>query len=332
MRKNILILTRHIKSASFRQRVTLYLNALTDAGIDHEIITLDRKSKNNLAVYKTAKKFDAVFLHKKRLNFAERFVLRRYAKKIIYDFDDAVMYDIKKPEKTNRKKIAKFSKTIKMIDTVIAGNQYLARQCGGHGNVKILPTGLDIKEYRTERTDPADNKIRLVWIGSGSNLKYLKNLSPVLEQLGKKHSNLMLRIICNEFIELENMCVEKITWSLQSQARDLAVCDIGLAPLPINRFTKGKCGFKILQYAAAGLPVIASPVGVNSEIVTESFNGFHAEDTQQWVEKISSLVENKPLRKKMGENNLQRVNEYDLGVLAEKFTKIISETINNQGG
>ncbi len=98
-------------------------------------------------------------------------------------------------------------------------------------------------------------------------MRYLKELSPALEQIGRTCPQVVLRIICDDFFDLSAMAVEKKAWSLETEAADLAACDIGLCPLPDDNFTRGKCGFKILQYFAAGLPVIASPVGINADFL-----------------------------------------------------------------
>jgi len=328
-RKKLLILSRHPETASFRQRVAMFFDALGDVGIEYEILQIPRKSSQCIKVFAKARDFDCVFLHKKRLNRIEKFFLKRFAKKIIYDFDDAVMYDNSNPEKHNKKKFTKFVNTIKAVDTVIAGNQYLADiALKFNPNVKILPTGLDLSQYIVAKKGTETDHVKLVWIGSGSNLEYLKQISPALEQIGKKYKNVSLKIICNEFFDLENMAVEKIEWSQQSQGQELADCDIGLGPLPDDNFTRGKCGFKLLQYAAASLPIIASPVGVNAEIIKDGTNGFHAINCGEWIEKLSIMVKDKKQRIQMGKASLTIAEKYNISALSKKFTNIILETLS----
>jgi glycosyltransferase involved in cell wall biosynthesis len=320
----ILILSRHIESASFRQRIALYFNNLSQAGIEYEVKPLPAESYKTLKLFNSISGFDVVFLHKKRLSLLERFFLRKNAKKIIYDFDDAVMFDPQKPQQPNTKKLKKFAATIKMADKIIAGNSFLADFAKKfNSSTVILPTGLNIAEYEIGKKK-SDEKIRLVWIGSDSNLIYLKQIKEVLEQTGKKYKNVILRIICNEFFDLVNMPVEKIQWSLKTQIPDLVNSDIGLAPLPDDNFTKGKCGFKILQYFAASLPSVASSVGVNAEFVRNGTNGFLPENSQQWIDSISRLIEDSDLRRKLGQQAKTFAKNYDVSVLGKKFIDIIS--------
>jgi len=126
---------------------------------------------------------------------------------------------------------------------------------------------------------------------------------------------------------LLNIELEKRRWSLQSQAVDLVTSDIGLAPLPDNRFTRGKCGFKILQYQAASLPVITSPVGVNAKYVQQDISGYVATDKSDWVQKISRLIRNNDLRKRMGRGGYKHVCNLDTKVLGARFVYMIKSVM-----
>jgi len=321
----LLILTNNPSRPSFRQRAEIYLPSLRDAGINCEVAKLPSGKSSRFKLFKKAANFDAVFLQKKCLNFFDAFCLRKYGKKIIYDFDDAIMYSPKKPDNEKSSHFRLFRRTAKLADMVIAGNSYLAAHAKRfNNNVHILPTGLDTKAYQLTAKQKNDSKIRLAWIGSKSTLKYLADIKPALEEIGSRFDNVVLRIICNDFFDLENMEVEKCQWSLAGQGRDLATSHIGLAPLPSNRFTKGKCGFKALQYAAAGLPVIASPVGVNSRYVINGTTGYHASGHQQWVDGISDCVLSESLRKKMGNEGREMVKAFDTNLIGDKLCTLIT--------
>ena len=327
----LLILTNNPNRASFRQRIGIYLDTLRDNGIRCEVARYPSGSLARWKLLRHSRNFDAVFLHKKRLNPLDAFCLRRNGRKVIYDFDDAVMYNDKNPDRASRKRWKSFQRTVGPAHMVIAGNSYLAEHARKFNqNVKILPTGLDTNGYRDEGETTGDGKIRIVWIGSSSTLKYLAEIRPVLEEIGSRFDNIVLRIICDEFFDLQNMEVEKCRWSLESQAMDMATGDIGLAPLPDNRFTRGKCGFKILQYAAAGLPVVASPVGVNCEYIEDRNNGFLAGDSADWIEKISLLLKEPQLRKKMGNAGRAMVQRFDWRPIGEQLCKLVAECLESK--
>jgi glycosyltransferase involved in cell wall biosynthesis len=320
----LLVIARNPDRASFRQRIATYLDLLYAKGIHSEVVKLPAGALARQRLFKKATDFDCVFLHKKRLNAFDAFWLRRYGRKIIYDFDDAVMYSADTPERDSPAHFKPFRRTVELAHKVIAGNPYLAEHAlKFNPHVEVLPTALDMKAYSIEIEPKKDDKICLVWIGSKSTLGYLSEMKPVFEEIGKRFDNVVLRIICDEFFDLQNMPVEKCAWSLETQVADLVSSDIGLAPLPDNRFTRGKCGFKILQYAAAGLPVVASPVGVNAEYIKHGETGFHASDNRQWIDGITELIQNPELREEMGRAARVHVERFDIDVIGEKLYRIL---------
>jgi glycosyltransferase involved in cell wall biosynthesis len=326
----LLVLTNNPDRPSFRQRIEVYLDILQRNGIKCEVARVPAGPAARCRLLKRGADFDAVFLHKKRLNLIEAVLLRRYSRKTIYDFDDAVMYKTVAPQRKTLCGSIRFRLTVKLADLVIAGNPYLAEHARKFNTkVEVLPTGLNTNEYEIAATRKTDGKVRLVWIGSRSTLRYLTEIAPALEEIGSRHENVILRIVCGDFIDLEKMSVEKCLWSEQTQIADLVTSDIGLAPLPDNRFTRGKCGFKVLQYASAGLPVVASPVGVNRDYVRDNVTGYLASDTEEWVDRISRLVENAQLRKDMGQSARKSVKRFDISVIGEQLAALILQCAGN---
>jgi glycosyltransferase involved in cell wall biosynthesis len=241
------------------------------------------------------------------------------------------MYSPSHPSRYSPSHLNGFRRSAKLADVVIAGNSYLAQHAQKFNtNVRILPTGLDVKAYRVETKAKDDSRIRLVWIGSKSTLQYLAEIKPALEQIGLRFDNVILRIICDNFFNLKNMEVEKCKWSLEKQAEDLTTSHIGLAPLSDNRFTRGKCGFKILQYQAANLPVIASPVGVNSEYVRNGVTGFHASNMQGWIDRICELIGNVELRKQMSDAGRNQAQGFDITIIGKQLCSLIKECIQGE--
>jgi len=324
----LLVLTNNPDRPSYRQRIESHLASLSNSGIDCDVARFPPGGFGRWKQFRLSSQYDVVFLHKKRLNSFDAFWLLKYARKVIYDFDDAVMYDDKSPELPSRKRKRDFARTVRLADAVIAGNRYLADHAlKFNANVKVLPTGLALEDYKVAADRAEGRKVRLVWIGSKSTLKYLAEIKPALEEIGSHFDNVILRIICDDFFGLNSMEIEERRWSEQTQVSDLVTSDIGLAPLPDNRFTKGKCGFKILQYAAAGLPVIASPVGVNAEYVGDAVTGFHAASTSEWVNSISRLIEDAELRKSMGRQGRNWVQSFDFAVIGNRLAELIKEAL-----
>ncbi|MHC4323901.1 MAG: glycosyltransferase [Planctomycetota bacterium] len=327
---DLFVVTNNPDSASFRQRVEVHLAMLRNNDINCEVAKLPPGFRERRKLFMRTTRFDGILLHRKILNFSDAFWLNRYSRKIIYDFDDAVMFSTRKPGSFCQSRQRRFRRSVELANLIIAGNSYLARNAKKFNQrVKVLPTGLDTSAHNIRTKSENDGKIRLVWIGSKSTLRYLAQIKPALEKIGAIFDNIILRIICDEFFSLQNMTVEKQKWHKSTEAIDLKTSDIGLAPLPDDHFTRGKCGFKILQYAAAELPVVASPVGVNAEYVQDGVTGFHAINTTQWIDRVGKLIKDQELRKQTGQAGKVRVQEFDVNVLGKRLVNLIVEFLNS---
>jgi glycosyltransferase involved in cell wall biosynthesis len=218
----------------------------------------------------------------------------------------------------------RFIRSLKIADLILVGSSYLAEKAKPYNtNIEILPLGLKVSDYKCKKQENEHDKIRLVWIGSKSTLQYLEQIKTVLENIGSRFDNVILRIICDEFFDLQNMKVEKCKWSFDSRAGDLLACDIALAPLPDNPFTRGKCSFKILEYFATGLPIVASPIGTNKDYITENRTGLFATTIPQWIKQITKLIENPELRKQMAHQARIQVDKFDTSVIGQRLISII---------
>lgn len=326
----LLILTNNPSRASFRLRIEDHLDFLKQQGIQSEIRAMPRRMMDRWRLFKASGCYDAVLLHRKCLNFWDAAVFAHYRPTTIFDFDDAIMHSTSRPDSRYTSHYRLFRRTAKMMDVIIAGNGILAdyarRYCT---KVVVVPTGLDTASYQKSDISKDTDHIRLVWIGSESTLKYLADLRPVFEEVGKTYKNVILRIIADTFFDLENMKVEKCPWSLKTQVPDLLSSDIGLAPLPDNCFTRGKCGFKMLQYFAAGLPVIASPVGVNETFIKESGAGLLASTPSQWKDAIEKMIKDIALYRQLGENGKQFVKKFDKKLIGIELCRILKSAASS---
>lgn len=325
----LFVITNSLDRASFRQRIGVHVPLLEKRGIRCEVVALPTRPWDRARLCRRSAAFDAVFLQRKTLNPWEAFWLRRYGPKLIYDFDDAVMYSDRRSEKPCRGRQRRFRRTIAASDAIIAGNSYLAAHARyGSSTVHVVPTGLDLGPYAVEPPVRQDGRRRLVWIGSRSTLKHLAGVTDVLEEVGRRNRDVVLRIVCDTFFDLKHMEVEKVPWSLDTEAMSLLTSDIGLAPLPDNPFTRGKCGFKILQYQAAGLPVVASPVGVNAQYVRPRVTGYHASTPAAWLESLECLLADARQRQSMGRQARADVQPFALETIAGRLCEIITACID----
>lgn len=247
----------------------------------------------------------------------------------IVNYDDAVFYRYSQSPKPWVKAFLgnKIDAVMRGAKIVIAGNRYLADYAAkraGAARVEILPTAVDIKRY--PRLQRKENPVFTIgWIGSPSTAKYLTDITPALAKVcGGGKGKVVL--IGSGAIKLKGLPVEVRPWSEETEVPDLESCDVGIMPLYDGLWEKGKCGLKLIQYMACSLPVVASPVGVNREIVEEGMTGMLASSNEEWARALIMLRDDKALRNKLGLAGRKRAEErYSVETLAPKFAELIIE-------
>lgn len=239
--------------------------------------------------------------------------------KIIYDFDDAI-YNFPK----NRKNLPSLLASSR---AVIAGNPTLLKYSKSHNkNTYLLVTvPYNLNQYAIKRKD---DKVIIGWIGNPLNLKHLEIIKEPLEKILLEFENVELLIVCDgqhiPFFSKLKKQVKYVKWSLDNEYNLISTFDIGIMPLIDCSYTKGKCGFKLLQYMYCSKPVLCSPVGVNSKLVKSGFNGYHATSDSQWYNYLKTFVLDFELRQEFGVNGKGVVDQlYNINKYCMIITKII---------
>jgi glycosyltransferase involved in cell wall biosynthesis len=335
MALNILILPRYSRlGASSRLRFFQYLQCLDKENITYTLSSfIDDKALKKFyerghynfidiikfywrRIHATLKKgeFDLIWIEKEVFPWLPIFFEKKMLSGLPYvlDYDDAIFHNYDQHHSFLVRYFLgqRIDKIMKDASLVIVGNTYLEKRAidSGAKKVKIIPTVIDLKKYPTQiRTIKNDGIPRIAWIGSPSTIKYIKHINRPLALLSKK-IDFKLRIINNISICIDDVDVEFIPWTEETEVFSLYSCDIGIMPLFDSAWERGKCGYKLIQYMACGLPVVASPVGVNAEIVRKE-NGYLAATENDWIEALGKLLSNPNLRKKMGEAGRKQVEE-----------------------
>ena len=234
----------------------------------------------------------------------EWIITKIWRKRIIYDFDDAIWL----PNTSEQNKMVasikwhhKVKSICKWSYKVSAGNRYLADFAGQYANnVVINPTTIDTENLHKPTPRPANEVFTIGWTGTHSTLPYLLPILPVLDELAKKHTFKLL-VISNQPPAFERDYLQFVTWKKESEILDLQQMDIGIMPLTDDKWAKGKCGFKALQYMSLRIPALISPVGVNTEIVDNGINGFLCDSEEEWKAAISRFFEEPTLIDQMAD-------------------------------
>ena len=324
----VLAITSNLAQASSRLRVEALVGPLAARGFALNLVACPRGWAARRDLLRSAGEYHAVLLQRKLLDPWNWRLLRRHARRVVFDVDDAVLYHPNFVGPYSRLRTAvRFGATARNADHVVAGNPYLADLFSRRGcDATVLPTAVDASRYRVKRHAVTDTP-RLVWIGSRSTLPYLRRFLPALEAAARRVPGLRLVTIADATVRPSPVLpIEHVPWSLAGERDALCRGDIGIAPTPLDRWTLGKCGFKIVQYMAAGLPVIASPVGANAAMVRPGETGFLPARPQDWPDAITALSNDVERRRQTGFAGRALVERhYRLDDAADVWADLLSE-------
>ncbi len=256
-------------------------------------------------------------------------ILFFFHKKVVLDIDDAIFL---KDENINNfthklRDFKKFEKISHKFHTIVCGNQFLAKYfLQYNSSVKIIPTVINFDLYSkvNKKNDFKSKKIIIGWVGTPFYYNDFELIKKPIEALSKKYDLSLMIIGLNKKLNWNIKNINYIRWQLNNELKYFTTFDIGIMPLRNTKFEHGKCGFKIIQYMAAGIPVIASPVGVNKEIINDNVNGFLAYTEKDWYDKLEKLIVNPKIRKQFSIFGKETVkNKFSLHKYQDEYYKIL---------
>lgn len=323
MTLSVAVLTEDPDGPSARHRWARAAPYLSEAGVEVALHPVEPKTERPAAL-RAAAAADLTVIHRKLFRLPDLVrllrVTRKRGKRIVYDLDDAVMY---RPSGRRRQvsilRGLRFSRTVRKCSLYLAGNEYLLSRAAQRVRGVIQPTPVEVARHPV-RGDWPERGTTVGWIGTEATLPYLRAVAGPLAEVAAARGDLVLRVIGPEPEPMPGVRVEHVPWSDGTEAEAIRALDVGILPLPDDRWTRGKCAFKALQYMAAGLPVLASPVGVNRDVVVEGKTGFLPKGPGEWAGRLGRLLGDAALRESMGRAGRAHVEErYATSVLAAKL-------------
>lgn len=350
---SVLVLCRYARlGASSRLRFLDYLPALAERGITttvspffddaylrayyaggRDLTAVLRAYGRRLWTLLRAGRYDVLWIEKEALPWLpggwERWLLG--SRPYVLDFDDAwsLRYRMHRSAVVRRLLGDKWRRLLPHAVTTVCGNDGLATWAQDNGALRTvqIPTVIDLERY-PPRPSPDNDVFTVGWIGTRSTLPHLASVGEALAQLCAS-GPARLRLIANQSIDLPGVPVDFIPWREDREAELLAGIDVGIMPLPDQPWERGKCAYKLVQYMAAGRPVVASPVGANAEVVLDGETGLLATTTAEWLTALQRLRDDAALRTAMGTAGRHRVEQrYCLQVQADH----LAETLRSAGG
>ena len=285
-----------------------------------------------------AREYDIIFVQREAFMTGSYFFEKMFSRskaKLVFDFDDAIWnHDVSEANKKFGwlKNPAKTGKIIGISDLVIAGNQYLADYANRFNNrVIIIPTTIDTDEYTpmpVKREE--DERVVIGWSGSITTIRHFELAVPFLREIRKKYGDrVTIKVIGDGSYKNDELGIKGLPWKKEDELKELCSFDIGIMPIPDDDWSKGKCGLKGLQYMALEIATVMSPVGVNSTIINDGVNGFLASETSEWVDKVSRLIDDHQLRKRLGKEARQTViSHYSVKSQQATYLKAFNQLLN----
>lgn len=272
---------------------------------------------------------DIVFLQKRLMSRLWVGLLRKHARRLVYEYDDAVFLT-RKADKviTSRFRLARFARVVQHADAVVTSNDYLAsyaRKYTDQARIAILPNCLDLARWPRKHVRPRPSSITIGWIGSGSNLQYLAPMRHGLQKICRAFPEVTLKVVCDRPLEMEGVRIVNKAFTEDDEVNDVLSFDIAVACYPDDAWTMGKSPVKVLSYMAAGLPVVASDVTCVRRFIADRVNGLLVAKPEDWEQKIGVLIDSWELCIELGNEARKTVEEqYNVERVVDRYVSLFN--------
>lgn len=273
--------------------------------------------------------YDLLWVEKELFPYIPEWLERKIIGNIPYavDYDDAQfhIYDYYGSKLTKTLLASKIDRVMAHAKLVIAGNKYISSRAhqAGAKHIEIIPTVIDLDRYSLKNSPSDSRALNIGWIGSPGTSIYLKSIQSVFEEVDRHH-NCTFTLVGAGALTLGNLDLNIKKWQEHTEVEDIKSFDVGIMPLDSTPWEEGKCGIKLIQYMACGLPVVGTPIGVNQEIITHGVNGFQANNLSEWTEYLSKFASDSQLCADMGAIGREMVeSKYCLAVTAPKMAQLL---------
>ena len=344
MKKILFITNGNINCPSSRVRVFQYLKYLDYKNIKKRVIIPFQCRNSKLSNYLMEIRFMRSLIYSinwayiiflcnfYNIIFIQKFIftekkldrIKKLNNYIIYDFDDAI-YTHHPSKKDNPNQRRRLVNMLKAAHLIIVSNKYLKDYAKKFNiNVEIIPTVVDCKDYTLKGYNQKKDKIILGYACSPENLYYLKGIHKPLKIITKKYPNVYLKVVTSAPFRMKGVRIINQEFSLVNHIKTLQSFDIGIQPLNDDKWTRSKSGYKAIECMSVGVPVVSSPIGINKLIIKNGVNGFLVKNKDEWIDKLSQLIEDSNLIKRLGINARKTiVQDYSLRSNISLFNNIL---------
>lgn len=333
-RSVVSLVGQKLQAPSFRLRMASLGDALHAHSLTARLVSLPRRPEwlRVFRLHRAWAESAVIVFSKLRLLTGELGFVRRRCPTWVLDVDDAIMFGKPKqhgaPPDQARWRQRRFARMVRHCRLVVAGSPFLAEAVTPLGvPVETIATPVDLRRYPVAPLAGL-GPLRVAWIGLGENIRYLEDLGPVLRELVAAGVAIEVHVVSDRLPVMPGVECRLIPWSESTEGASLADCDVGLAPLPDDLWTRGKGGYRCIQYAAAGLPCVASPVGASRSVVVDGETGLWAASASDWRDALVRLAGDAELRRRLGGGARRHAQGYDVARYAERYAGLIAALVD----